>query len=166
MKGLLLAILALVAAPALAESDVAQVTKVDMSQFSGSITGRAASVIEADDIAQLAARQGVQRCRLPPSVFVGNPGNANPTNLDGTCISLNSCASVSGTEAFSGATGCASGVCCIKRDCAGAGTNSACLYPDLAGDTLQPGQAGAFLSEVDVRADRLIQDFLHSKEGK
>ncbi|KAL6709901.1 hypothetical protein ACN47E_000686 [Coniothyrium glycines] len=147
MKCSILAIIALVAAPVFAEYPSFTVTKVDLTQApSGSIAGRAVAEVEANKIADLAVRQAVQRCRLPPSVFVGNPGNANPGNLDGSCISLNACAGVPGTEAFSGATGCSSGVCCIKRDCAGANSNSACVFPDLAGDTLSPGQAGRFVS--------------------
>ena len=82
MKGLFLSMLALVATSALAEFDVSSVQKVDMSAFSGSVAGRAVKAVEADAIAKLVARQ-VQRCRLPAGVFVGNPGAANPSNLDG-----------------------------------------------------------------------------------
>ncbi|KAF2239885.1 hypothetical protein EV356DRAFT_562653 [Viridothelium virens] len=146
MKGILITILALVAAPALAaEVDLSRVYKDTGSEFSGSLVARAVQEVKADEPAQLEARQNVQFCKLPPSVFVGNPGGAMPANLDGSCISLNAC-NAAGGEAFTGATGCNSGDCCIKRDCAGPNSNSACLQPNLAGDTLRPGQAGQFVN--------------------
>ena len=162
MKGILIAIFALVAAPALAEVDLSQVYRVTALKSSGSLSGRAVSKVKAAEDAQLEARQNVQFCKLPPSVFVGNPGGAMPQNLDGmrmsplshfiqlmlflgSCISLGACDSAGG-EAFTGATGCASGDCCIKRDCAGPNSNSACLQPNLAGDPLRPGQAGQFVN--------------------
>ncbi|KAI9706818.1 MAG: hypothetical protein M1820_004789 [Bogoriella megaspora] len=147
MKGIFITILALVAAPAvmagvdLSEVDLSQVQKVT-TENSGSVAARAVAEVEN---AQLEARQNVQFCALPPSVFVGNTGGAEPANLDGSCISLGACNNVGG-EAFTGATGCNSGDCCIKRDCAGANSNSACLNPQLRGDQLSNGQAGRFVN--------------------
>ncbi|KAI9663855.1 MAG: hypothetical protein M1821_007345 [Bathelium mastoideum] len=147
MKGILIAIFALVAAPALAaDVDLSKVYRVtSLTQGSGSVAARAVKEVENK---QLAARQNVQFCKLPPSVFVGNPGGAMPANLDGSCISLGACESVGGAEAFTGDTGCATGDCCIKRDCAGPNSNSACLQPNLAGDPLKPGQVGEFVNGV------------------
>ena len=92
MKGLLIAILALVATPVLAQVDPAKVDlskvfKVTSTSSSGSIAARAASEVNADENTRLVARQGVQFCALPPSVFVGNPGGAMPANLDGMLLS-------------------------------------------------------------------------------
>lgn len=88
MKGLLITILALVATPALAaEFDLSKVERVTTSRSSGSLAGRAVSAVGN---AQLEARQGVQFCALPPSVFVGNPMGAMPANLDGILISSSS----------------------------------------------------------------------------
>ena len=87
MKGILITILALVAAPALAaEVDLSKVYRVtSLTQGSGGIAARAAKEVEN---AALAARQNVQFCKLPPSVFVGNPGGATPANLDGKLTPL------------------------------------------------------------------------------
>ncbi|KAL9073791.1 MAG: hypothetical protein Q9157_004616 [Trypethelium eluteriae] len=70
MKGILITILALVAAPALAaEVDLSRVYKDTGSEFSGSLVARAVQEVKADEPAQLEARQNVQFCKLPPSVF-------------------------------------------------------------------------------------------------
>ncbi|KAF4555632.1 Hypothetical protein D9617_2g055950 [Elsinoe fawcettii] len=77
----------------------------------------------------------VQTCRVSASVIPAGEAQAEtggsiPSNLDGSRISAQACAAVGGQN-FGG--------CCVKNDCAGAGSRSACLVPNLSGDQRFPG---------------------------
>lgn len=57
MKASLITLLALAAAPVIAEGEVTKVgfEKLDMSKFSGGVAARAVAAVETDEIAQLVA---------------------------------------------------------------------------------------------------------------
>ncbi|KAL9111903.1 MAG: hypothetical protein Q9227_003753 [Pyrenula ochraceoflavens] len=140
MKASFIAILALVAAPALAQVDEIAAR----NPYVGSLAARANEPTEIQSSSDAAAPDAAAAqvfCRLPTSAVSGAPPGA--ANIDGTCIAVNTCFA-DGGRAFTGV--CPSGACCIKNDCAGPNSNSACLLPNLAGDTLRPGQSGRFVN--------------------
>ncbi|KAL9621760.1 MAG: hypothetical protein Q9160_003878 [Pyrenula sp. 1 TL-2023] len=153
MKATFITILALVAAPALAQ--VGEIAA--RNPYAGSLAGRAATEVQAPaDGAQAedtnAVGPNIPFCQIPTSAVSGAPAGA--ANIDGTCISVNSCFAQN-ARAFTGV--CPSGACCIKNDCAGPNSDSACLLPNLQGDTLRPGQSGRFVNGACPEGLRCFQ---------
>ncbi|MCJ1325016.1 hypothetical protein MMC10_001678 [Thelotrema lepadinum] len=155
MKGTLITLFALAAAPALASglskntggksiyvgyAPLNEIT-VGESVATGSVAGRAAALADS----KLATRATAAEffCQLPTRDVSGAPANA--ANIDGVCVTVSNCFSNAGARAFTGV--CPGNTdCCIKNDCAGPNSNSACVIPSLPNDPLPPGTSGRFVN--------------------